>query len=275
MPRSVSEGPSHGNRSGGSATPAADEDAGVLVGRIIGGEGSDARQRSGLMARLARVLASGARTAGVRGVASGRWLTETFTDEVVPRIPVRDHATLVRHHNGLDGEGLAEALERNASRATTTTGVVGGALAAAQFTAPPLLLSTPAQLAAETLVVAAVEVKLVAELHECYHRPAQGSATERGLDYVLAWAHNRGVAPLGSPESVTTVLGATARTALRKRLMLLFGRQLGTLGPYLSGAVAGGTLNRAATRSLVSGLRAELRPSAPSETRQRTDSEPS
>lgn len=267
MPHSVSDDSSHDNDPDGDATPPADEDVGVLVGRIISDDRRDTRQHSRLLSRLVRTLGSGARNAGVRGVASGRWLTETFTDDIVPRIPVRDHATLVRHHNGLDGEELAEALERSASRATTTTGAVGGTLAAAQFTAPPLLLSTPVQLAAETLVVAAVEVKLVGELHECYHRPAQGSATKRSLDYVLAWAHSRGVAPLSSPESVTTVLGATARTALRKRLMLLFGRQFGTLGPYLSGAVAGGTLNRAATRSLASDVRAELRSSAPPDMR--------
>ncbi|MFC4564786.1 hypothetical protein ACFO4E_23245 [Nocardiopsis mangrovi] len=238
---------------------AASDDVGELVGRIIGDEGADPRVRAGLLGRLTRALAAGARSAGVRGAAGGRWLTELFADDIAPRIPVRDRATLVRHHKGIDGEDLADALVRNATNATTAVGAAGGALAAVQFTAPPLLLTAPAQIVAETVVVAAIEVKLIAELHEAYGSPAPGSGLQRTSGYLAAWAKKRGVDPLQAAGSLTAALGGAAKAALRKRLMAVMGRHLTTLGPYLTGAVAGGTLNRAATTALARSVRTDLR----------------
>ncbi|MFC3997764.1 hypothetical protein ACFOVU_17655 [Nocardiopsis sediminis] len=235
------------------------EDVGELVGRIIGDEGADPRSRAGLLGRLARALADGARSAGVKGAATGRWITDTFANDIAPRIPVRDHATLVRHHKGIDGEDLADALVRNATNATTAVGAAGGALAAVQFTAPPLLLTAPAQIVAETVVVAAVEVKLIAELHEVYGSTAPGSALQRTSGYLGAWAKKRGIDPAQAAGSLTAALGTAAKAALRKRLMAVMGRHLTTLGPYLTGAVAGGTLNRAATTALARSVRTDLR----------------
>ena len=57
-----------------------------------------------------------------------------------------------------------------------------------EFAAPPTLLTAPVQLAAETLLVAAIEIKLLAELHEVYGVPADRPAARpsdglrRGLD---------------------------------------------------------------------------------------------
>ena len=65
-----------------------------------------------------------------------------------------------------------------------------------------------------------------------------------------------------APGSVTIALGTAAKTALRNRLMRTLGRHLTTLGPFLTGAVAGGTLNRVATRRLAAAVRADLRPRA-------------
>jgi hypothetical protein len=39
----------------------------------------------------------------------------------------------------------------------------------------------------------------------------------------------------------------------------VFGRHLTTLGPFLTGAVAGGTLNHTATKRLADNIRADLR----------------
>nr|WP_218902087.1 hypothetical protein [Streptomonospora nanhaiensis] len=230
-----------------------------MVGRILGEEGADPKRRAGLIGRLARALAGSARAARSSGVATGKWVTDLFANEIAPRIPVRDRATLVRHHKGLEGEDLAEALVRNAANATTTVGAAGGALAAVQFTAPPLLLTAPAQLVAETLVVAAIEVKLIAELHEVYESPAPGSGLQRTSGYLAAWARKRGIDPTKAGESLSVTLGAAAKAALRKRLLRLLGRHLTTLGPYLTGALAGGTLNRAATHALGKSVRADLR----------------
>ncbi|QBI54737.1 hypothetical protein [Streptomonospora litoralis] len=238
---------------------AGQDDIGALVGEILDAGDTDSKRRAGLLGRLAAALSGRARAARDGGAAGGRWLADMFANEIAPRIPVRDRETLMRHHEGLDGEDLADALARNASHATTTVGAAGGALAAVQFTAPPLLLSAPAQIVAETVVVAAVEVKLIAELHEVYGAPAPGSRLQRTSGYVAAWARKRGIDPLSAGESLSVTLGAAAKAALRRRLLRLMGRHLSTLGPYLTGAVAGGALNRAATRALAESVRKDLR----------------
>nr|WP_255430213.1 hypothetical protein [Streptomonospora sp. PA3] len=230
-----------------------------MVGRILDEGSADSKRRAGLIGRLAAALAGRARSARAGGAARGRWLADLFANEIAPRIPVRDRETLIRHYGGLVGEELADALVRNASHTTTAVGAAGGALAAVQFTAPPLLLTAPAQIVAETVVVAAVEVKLIAELHEVYEEPAPGSGLQRTTGYLAAWARKRGIDPLRAGESLSATLGAAARAALQRRLMRMMGRHLSTLGPYLTGAVAGGTLNRTATRSLAASVRADLR----------------
>src|ERR671922_98031 len=52
------------------------------------------------------------------------------------------------------------------------------------------------QLAGETLVVAAIEVKLIAELHEVYGVRVEGSGTARGAAFLTSWARQRGINPL-------------------------------------------------------------------------------
>ncbi|GAA4957962.1 hypothetical protein GCM10023224_49880 [Streptomonospora halophila] len=237
----------------------AEDDIGVLVGELLDEEGADPRRRAGLLGRLAAALTARARSARAGGAASGRWLADVFANEIAPRIPVRDRETLIRHHSGLAGEELADALVRNAAHATTGVGAAGGALAAVQFTAPPLLLTAPAQIVAETVVVASVEVKLIAELHEVYGQPAPGTSLQRTTGYLASWARKRGIDPLSAAQSLSATLGAAAKAALRRRLLRTLGRHLSTLGPYLTGAVAGGALNRAATRALATSVRADLR----------------
>jgi hypothetical protein len=230
---------------------------GELVGRLSGDEEMDRETRGKLLGRLARLLSTSARRAGAAGLSSGRWLADTFA-QAAPHIPVRDLETLRRHHHGLYGEQLADSMTRAASRGTTAVGAAGGALAAVEFAAPPLLLTAPAQLVAETVVVASIEVKLIAELHEVYGVQVQGNGAQRAAVFLNAWSRRRGVDPL-NPGSATLALGIAARQALRKRLLRTLGRHLTTLGPFLTGAVAGGTLNRAATRRLAEEIRKDLR----------------
>lgn len=229
---------------------------GELIGRLSGTEELDGTTRGRLLARLARLLSANARQAGVKGLAGGRWLSEVFA-EVAPRIPIRDLETLRRHHPGLTSEALADELTRTAVNATTAVGAAGGALAAVEFAAPPLLLTAPAQIVAETLVVAAIETKLIAELHEVYGVQIQGGTAQRAMVHITAWARQRGVNPLESG-SLSVGLGSAAKTALRKRLLRTMGRHMTTLGPFLTGAVAGGTLNRAATKRLAEKVRDDL-----------------
>ncbi|GGS51750.1 hypothetical protein GCM10010156_08000 [Planobispora rosea] len=240
-----------------TAGPGDGDEVAELVGRLAEPGEMDGAERRRLLGRLTKALAAGAKKAKESGTGRGRWLADVFM-AVAPRIPVRDLATLSAHHHGLTGEALADDLARTAAKATMTVGAIGGALAAAEFAAPPLLLSAPAQLVAETLVVSAIEVKLIAELHEVYGVEVPGTGAQRAIAFVTAWSKQRGVDP-AAPGSVTVALGTAAKTALRNRLMRTLGRHLTTLGPFLTGAVAGGTLNRAATRKLADVVRDDLR----------------
>ncbi|MDN3355018.1 hypothetical protein QWU11_20705 [Actinomadura sp. DC4] len=228
-----------------------------LVGRLSVEDDMDRETRGRVLGRIARLMAASARRAGAAGVGRGRWLTDTVM-EIAPHVPVRDLETLRAHHDGETGEALADLLVRAAQRATTGVGAAGGALAAIEFAAPPLLLSAPAQIVAETVVVATIEVKLIAELHEVYGVKVPGTGTARGAIFLQSWAQQRGFDPM-APGSVTAALGVAAKTGLRKRLLRTFGRHFTTLGPFLTGAVAGGALNRAATKRLADKIRDDLR----------------
>jgi hypothetical protein len=245
----------------GDEVATSESEVGELVGRLAEPDGLEPAERRRLLGRLARALATGASKARKNGTGRGRWLADVFLN-IAPRIPIRDLHTLSAHHQGLTGEELADDLVRTAQKATMTVGAIGGALAAAEFAAPPLLLSAPAQLVAETIVVAAIEVKLLAELHETYGVRVEGTGAQRAVAFTAAWAKQRGVDPL-APASVTLALGAATKTALRNRLMRTLGRHLTTLGPFLTGAVAGGALNRMATKRLGEAIRNDLRVKTP------------
>ncbi|TDD44608.1 hypothetical protein E1286_26610 [Nonomuraea terrae] len=238
-----------------------DREVGELVGRLAEPGELEPAERRRLLGRLAQTLSEGAKRARQNGAGRGRWLADVFLN-IAPRIPIRDLHTLSEHHHGLTGEQLADDLVRTAQRGTMTVGALGGALAAAEFAAPPLLLSAPAQLVAETIVVAAIEVKLLAELHEVYGVRVDGTGTQRAIVFASAWAKQRGIDPL-APASVSLALGAATKTAVRNRLMRTLGRHLTTFGPFLTGAVAGGALNRMATKKLAQAVRDDLRVKLP------------
>jgi hypothetical protein len=183
--------------------------------------------------------------------------------DVAPHVPVRDLAALRRHHDGMDGDQLAERLIRNAARATAGVGAAGGGVASIEWAATPTLLSAPILLAAETVAVVAIELKLIGELHEVYGRPVDGSAIERASALVQAWSGQRGVNPLVPGVGVATVLGTAARKELQGTLLRRFGRNLTTLGPLLTGAAVASYLNRRATRSLGDKLIKDLRRQGP------------
>jgi hypothetical protein len=211
-----------------------------------------------VLGALARGLGASAREAGVRAVALGHWLADVLA-EAAPRIPVRDRATLRAHHPGRTDDEIAEALVRHAAAATATLGAAAGALTAAEFAAPPTLLAAPVQLAAETLAIAAVEVKLVAELHELHGQPAPGMLAQRGSAYLMSWVRRRAVEPAVAGGGLAAILGRAARRELRTRLMRRVGRNTIALAPFLAGAVAGADINRRATRALGDTIVAELR----------------
>jgi hypothetical protein len=232
---------------------------GALVARLVGSDLDrlDGGSRKRDLGRLTRSLVVSARGAGRASVLGGRWLTDLLID-VAPRIPLRDQATLQAQHPGLSPDDLAQTIISGAAKATAAVGAAGGALAAVEFAAPPTLLSAPAQIAAETLLVAAIEVKLIAELHEVYGVAATGTGRARATAYLASWTNRRGLDPL-DPGSLRLTLGAPAKVALRRRLIRRAGRNLTTMGPLMSGAVAGSVINHRETRNVGEQVRADLR----------------
>lgn len=190
--------------------------------------------------------------------AALRWMADVVAD-VAPHVPIRDRATLRRHFPDLSDDDLAERLIRNAARSTAGVGAVGGGVAAVEWVATPALLSAPVLLAAETVAVVAVELKLIGELHEIYGRSITGSAGHRAVALLQAWSQQRGVNPLVPGVGVASVLGTAARKELQASLLRRFGRSLSTLGPLLTGAAVAGYLNRRATRHLGDHVHKDLR----------------
>lgn len=233
---------------------------GALVARLTERGELTGRERGLEVARLTQALAGAARAAGRVSFLGGGLLTDLLVD-TAPRLRVRDLRALRSQHPGLGNDDLAQTLISGAAKATAAVGAAGGALSAVQFTAPPTLLTAPVQLAAETLLVAAIEVKLIAELHEVYGAAVQGPPRARMQAYLVAWTERRGIDPF-SPGVLRLSLGQAAKRSLRARLVRRAGRNLSTLGPLMSGAVAGSVVNHRETRRLGEQVRDDLRRTA-------------
>lgn len=195
-------------------------------------------------------------------MANGRWLAEWLVDNA-PRIPVRDRATLEAHY-AKQGPELIDEVIRSASRSSAAVGASVGVLVGAKVLAPPAWVTIPMELVSETMAVAVVELKLVAELHGLFERPMPTSPAQRNLALVMSWAERRGVSPatLARRGGMADVLGRRARAeairVVRRRLAGRLGRNLSSLAPLLAGALAGAEVNRRATRSLGHALARDL-----------------
>jgi hypothetical protein len=224
-------------------------DVSGVVARMLGDPSMDNRTRAGLLRRLTVALTASARRAGAAAVGSGRWLTDTV-EEFAPHVPIRDLPTLRAHHDGLAGDALAQVLVEAAAHATGAVGAAGGVISTLEFTAPPMLLTSPVQVAAETFAVIAIELKLVAELHEVYGRAVVGTPAVRTAAYLGAWTRRRGLDPLNPGAGLTGLVGGAARRELRRRVMRRAGENVTTVMPFMAGAVAGASLNSRETRKL-------------------------
>lgn len=170
-----------------------------------------------------------------------------------PRIPVRDLATLREQFPGLGPEELADKLVAGACNATATVGA--GIGAAAMMPVPPAML---AELAAEITGVAAVEMKLVAELHEVYGRRPPGNLGQRSTAYLTSWTEERGI-DVSRPSTLNAALGGQMKRELRQQIMKRTVRDLPNLLPFMVGAVVGALMNRRDTRKLADRVRNDLR----------------
>jgi hypothetical protein len=217
--------------------------------------------RSGTGAAAKRVRPAGAvaqrgaqagGSAAWRGLrATGQWLAAQVL-EMAPKVPIRSLATLEVQHPGLDTEQLADALIAGAARASAGVGAAVGAAAAV-----PFIPTIPVELGVETLALVAIELKLIAELHEVYGMPAPGSAPQRMIAYVGSWADRRGVRITTS--GLALAVGSPLRRRLERRLLAKASQSALALAPFLTGAAAGALIDHHETRRLGHLVRDDLR----------------
>ncbi|MEU8838400.1 hypothetical protein AB0D97_04590 [Streptomyces roseus] len=209
-----------------------------------------ARRRSG--ARRLHAVTSGVRKGGEHVRAAVLHITDRVIENA-PRVPVRDLATLRAQFPGLGPDQLADKLIAGAAYGTSTVGA--GIGAAAMLPVPPAM---PAELAAEITGVAAIELKLVAELHEVYGQRPPGNLKDRSFAYLTAWTEERGV-DLTKPTTLNVALGGQMKRELRQQIMKRTFRNLPNLLPFMVGATVGAVMNHRDTRKLAEKVRADLR----------------
>jgi hypothetical protein len=115
-----------------------------------------------------------------------------------------------------------------------------------------------ASLATELSGVAAIELKLVAELHEVYGQRPAGDLRARSTAYLTAWTTEHGVKatrPSTLPRAVDSGLKRQLMRQIKRRLV----RNVPNLLPFLLGAAVGAVMNRRDTRRFAEHIRADLR----------------
>ncbi|WP_436739328.1 hypothetical protein [Streptomyces sp. BBFR102] len=223
----------HGDGTGTGEGPTAVEPATPAPGRV-------AAVRDGLL-RQGRNAKAGL------GILADRVI------EIAPRVPVRDLQTLRAQFPGLGPEQLADRLVSGAAHGTSTVGASVGA--AAMLPVPPAM---PAELAAEITAVAAIELKLIAELHEVYGQRPEGGPTRRAAAYLTSWTNERGI-DVVRPLTISTALSGPLKRDLRQQIAKRMVRNLPNLVPFLVGAAVGAVMNRRDTRKLAERVRKDLR----------------
>ncbi|MEU5159031.1 hypothetical protein AB0G74_05385 [Streptomyces sp. NPDC020875] len=203
--------------------------------------------------RLAGVRA-GVRRSGQSARAAVGYLADRIIDNA-PRIPVRDLTTLRAQFPGLGPEQLADKLVAGAANGTATVGA--GIGAAAMLPVPPAM---PAELATEITGVAAIELKLIAELYEVYGLRPPGTLKERSTVYLATWSEERGI-DVTKPSTYknAALVSSGLKRELRQQIMKRMIRNLPNLLPFMVGAAVGAVINRRDTRQLSERIRKDLR----------------
>ncbi|NEB34383.1 hypothetical protein G3I62_35805 [Streptomyces sp. SID14446] len=194
----------------------------------------------------------GVQKSGSRARAGLAYLADRIID-LAPRVPVRDLATLRKQFPGLGPEELADKLVAGAAAATSTVGA--GVGAAAMLPVPPAM---PTELAAEITGVAAIELKLIAELHEVYGIRPPGNLKQRSTAYLNSWSGERGI-DVTKPVTINAALGGQMKRELRQQIMKRTVRDLPNLMPFMVGAAVGAVMNRRDTKRLAGHIRKDLR----------------
>jgi hypothetical protein len=219
--------------------------------RIAAGRNAAVQRAQATRGAARRGAQSGGTATWHRLRAAGEWLGGQAID-MAPRVPIRSIDTLRRQYPGLDAEQLADRLIASAARASSGVGAAIGAAAAV-----PFVPALPMELGVETLALVAVELKLVAELHEVYGQQAPGTTTARMLAYLTAWSQRRGVRLTSN--GIAIAVGSPVRRQLERRLLAKAGQSTLALAPLLTGAVAGAVIDHHETRRLGNLVRDDLR----------------
>lgn len=210
------------------------------------------RRAGGIRDKAVHLAREGARKGGSRARAGLAYLADRII-EIAPRVPVRDLATLRRQFPGLGPEQLADKLVAGAAGGTSAVGA--GVGAAAMLPVPPAM---PTELAAEITGVAAIELKLIAELHEVYGVRPPGNLKDRSTAYLASWSGERGIDVM-KPSTINGALGGHMKRELRQQIMKRMVRDLPNLMPFMVGAAVGAVMNRRDTKKLAARIRADLR----------------
>ncbi|CCH89330.1 conserved protein of unknown function [Modestobacter italicus] len=244
--------------------PAADQPRGAS--RTSAG----ARAATGVLSDVISAVAAAARSAadpggaerdrtstGTKGSRAPSGVLTDLLDAAAPRLPIRDRDRLRQAYPGASDAEIADALVARATKLTAGIGAAVGGLTAAQWFAPPSLIAVPLELGAQTVLVAAVEVVLVGELHELADRRAAGDAAGRARAYLTSWTTQRPVGRTGSGGLFGVISTATA-SAMRRQVTRRLARSTTSMAPLLVGATLAARANRKATGALADELRGEL-----------------
>lgn len=222
--------------------------AGAVGGAFSPGRGTDATPPQGPAA------AAGDRSPGA--------LLGDLLAAAAPRLPIRDGERLRRAYPGASDAEIADQLVGRAARMTGGIGAATGGLSAAHWFAPPSLLALPLELGAETVLIAAVEVVLIGELHELHGQPATGDARDRAAAYLASWSAQRSVGGAGAA-GLGSLLGSAGLRALRRRVTRRLAGNVTSAAPLLLGAAVANRVNRRATEMLADKVLTDLRGSGP------------
>ena len=259
-----------GTTDGGSRRTAGAKAAGGVLADVVSAVAAAARSASNPAGAAGGSSGGHGRRSRGSGSGDGRsgpgGLLGDLLDAAAPRLPIRDGARLRRAHPGATDAEIADALVARAARLTGAIGAATGGLAAAQWFAPPSLVAVPLELGAQTVLVAAVEVVLVGELHELAGRRPPGDARARAGAYLASWTTQSAVGGVNR-SGLLASLGTAGAAALRRRITRRMARSTTSVAPLLVGATLAARSNRKATAVLADRLRADLglgRGSAPS-----------
>jgi hypothetical protein len=170
---------------------------------------------------------------------------------------VRTQAELHAAYPGRSSDEIARLLIERAILNSGRVGIGAGVLGTSEYFAPWTLRGVPAQLMAESLAVAIIEVRLTAELHALHGIEAVGSIRDRAGFWVTAWARGSAHDPHGSRD-YTAAMRKMVAVQARRRLVTRARRNLLTMAPLFAGAALGRWINRKQTREFALTMHASL-----------------